>query len=251
LVEVQISTVDWQGDIEGWTCYFCGWSSRFMHESWCSLYDEEQDHSAILIALSYGDPTVAEEEIRQALTADARNAHHLSPRRVEEVVAGIYRDLGFDAVLTQASKDGGRDILLFSMPGKPGSHGIVEVKRHRDPVGVEFVRQLRGVQLREDVPLSILVSSSGFTAGAQLESRSANPRRLGYEMELREVAELLDAMDLTREPMMNVMARDRDRLNYRAWFSAQFDPKKFEWSMGNPVLRSGSDRTLAVGWWVH
>ena len=248
LVCSHVETADWQGDLDGLDCCFCGWSQWFMAESWCSLYDEEQHQQSILDEVQPNDPSLAESEIRQGLTADAERAQLLSPRRIEEVVSSIYRDLGYVSILTQRSRDGGRDLLLFgNSEGNAQEFAIVEVKRHRERVGVEFVRQLRGVQLRDGAPLAILVSASGFTAGAQIEAASPRATRHGFAMELRQISDLLAELGLTEEPMANLMATGRARADYRRWFESEFRASDREG--GNPVVTGGSPTTMVLGWW--
>ena len=248
LVDTHIVTVDWQGNIDGLDCYFCGWSQWHMAESWCSLYDEEQYQQSILEKIEADDPTAAEFELRAGLVADIARAQMLSPRRVEQMVSSIYHDLGYEAILTQESRDGGRDILLFRKTAGKEEFGIVEVKRHRERIGVEFVRQLRGVQLREEAPLAILVSASGFTAGAKIEAASSGPTRRGFVMELRHLSDLLAELGLTNEPLINVMAVGRGREEYHRWFASEFEADVSR-KGGNPLRSSGSDKTLVLGWW--
>jgi Restriction endonuclease len=245
LVDESVVTADWQGNVTGLNCYFCGWFQWYMAESWCSLYDEEQFKQAILIDLEPNNPSLVESEIRAALVADSKRSLLLTPRRFEEVVSGIYKDLGYRSVLTRSSKDGGRDVILWGKSSE--DNAIVEVKRYKDRIGVEFVRQLRGVQLREGAPRAILVSASGFTTGALSEAKHPGPARHGFVMELADISDLLSELGLTSEPLANISAIDRDRTPYRAWFAETFNSGTSH--TGNPQINSGGPETIVAGWW--
>jgi Restriction endonuclease len=218
-----------------------------MAESWCSLYDEEQFRQSILTELESSDTSLAESEIRAGIVAAPERALLLSPRRFEQVVAGVYRDLGYEAVLTRSSKDRGRDIILYGKVG--ATYAIVEVKRYKSRVGVEIVRQLRGVQLREGTDLAILVSASGFTLGAEREASDSRPVRRGYSMMLQDISDLLDQLGLTEEPLVNCMASSRERDKYRRWFGTTFDLTNDTGAVVNPTIRSGDTKTIVPGWW--
>lgn len=245
LVKTSVQTADWQGDLSGMDCFFCGWTQWHMEESWCSLYDEAQDRQAILLERTLSDPDLAISEIRAALSHSPSMAVELTPRRFEEVVHSVYRELGYDAVLTQQSKDEGRDLILFGK--SPKDFAIVEVKRYANRVGVELVRQLRGVQLREDAPRAILVTTTGFTAGAKKEAAHRVPARKGYAMELVLISELLSEIAVTHEPLADVMASGRGRENYRRWFNDTFQLSVRD--TVNPLVESGGPKTLITGWW--
>ncbi|HYD50449.1 MAG TPA: restriction endonuclease [Terriglobales bacterium] len=88
-------------------------------------------------------------------------------REFEEVVAELYAGLGYRVRITRYSKDGGRDIIADSVDAIP-MRTIIECKRLRGGkrVGVLPVRALLGVCSDERPSRSLLVSATGFTAGA-------------------------------------------------------------------------------------
>jgi restriction system protein len=94
----------------------------------------------------------------------------LSPRQLEALVAALYRELGYTVELTPPSRDGGRDVIAARQV--PGQCEVVEIecKTHTSPVGVSYVRQLRGVVERLGANRGVLVTISRFTRGAHEES---------------------------------------------------------------------------------
>jgi len=93
----------------------------------------------------------------------------LSPRGLEILVAALYRELGYNVILTPPSRDGGRDVIAARET--PGQREVIQIecKTHTSPVGVTYVRQLRGVIERHRANRGILVTIGRFTRGAREE----------------------------------------------------------------------------------
>ena len=103
------------------------------------------------------------------LSEDRNLIYRVSPREFEEIVAQVLQDDGFDTLLTQPTKDGGRDIIATKtgINGKPVVF-YVECKRYArtNKVSVDLVRALYGVQTADKVNKACLVTSSFFTRDA-------------------------------------------------------------------------------------
>lgn len=81
----------------------------------------------------------------------------------------VLQDEGFETELTQATRDGGRDIVATKYEmGKPIVF-YIECKRYgrRNSVGVSIVRSLYGVQTSDQINKSILVTTGHVTRGAR------------------------------------------------------------------------------------
>jgi restriction system protein len=106
------------------------------------------------------------------LTAGTEALYQLSPRELEVLAAALYRRLGYSVKLTPPSRDGGRDVIATRQA--PGQREViyVECKTHTSPVGVGYVRQLRGVTERHGANRGILMTIGRFTRGAREESGS-------------------------------------------------------------------------------
>lgn len=87
----------------------------------------------------------------------------LSATRFEQEVAVLFEGLGFAAIATPASHDGGVDIFLKI----DGAEILVQCKLHNVPVGPGPVRELYGVLMGRGSKSGIVVSPSGFTDGAR------------------------------------------------------------------------------------
>lgn len=94
----------------------------------------------------------------------------LGPRDLEELVAAVYEALGYNVELTRPSRDGGRDVV--GVRETLGQREVIEIecKSHTSPVGVEYVRALRGVIECNRTNRGVLVTIGRFTRGARKEA---------------------------------------------------------------------------------
>ena len=105
-------------------------------------------------------------ELREYLLKyyDARFDIH--PRKLEEIVADIFRNYGHRVELTAYSKDGGIGLFLLSGTDEPTA---VQIKRNKESrkIGVEEVDQFLGALLRSKLHNGIFVTTSSYTKGAR------------------------------------------------------------------------------------
>lgn len=105
----------------------------------------------------------------------------LSPRKFEELIAEILRDMGAEVQLTPAIKDGGRDILAHLTLPFAKLLTIVECKRYApgNPVGLDIVeRFMYTIDRRDNASFGLVVTTSNFTEGA-IEVERKYPGRIG------------------------------------------------------------------------
>lgn len=102
----------------------------------------------------------------------ARILGSLRPRALEEVTARLYESMGYTAELTPYTKDRGRDLIARREEPRRRELVVVECKTGK-AIGVNVVRQLRGVMEREQANKGVLVTTSKFTKGAVEEARTA------------------------------------------------------------------------------
>jgi hypothetical protein len=129
------------------------------------------------------------EELVKFLAAHPEYLRTLDPRRFEELVAELFRDFGYDVVLTPKSKDGGLDIRVMRKESVGTLLYLIECKRYAQekPVGVDIVRGLYGVATSERASGGLIVTTSHFTRGAK---EFADKNR--YQLSLRDYKDLLN-----------------------------------------------------------
>lgn len=127
---------------------------------------ESTADSAALVITSIDD------EVKQYLKKHPQKLYELSPRKFEELVASILKDMGFEVELTKATRDGGRDIIAHVRNAVSSFLTYIECKRYAadNKVGVGIVREVVGVHHIRKPAKSIIVTTSFFSAEAIKEA---------------------------------------------------------------------------------
>ena len=141
------------------------------------------------------------EELRRYLTDRFEARFDIHPRKLEEILASIFREHGFRVELTAYTKDGGVDLFLLRSPREGWI--AVQVKRNKESmkIGVEEIDRFLGVILRHDLYRGIFVTTSSYTKGAIRNCSAHSLLRRGYFLELWDSKKLLEAMRPEHEPL--------------------------------------------------
>jgi len=112
------------------------------------------------------------EELKCYFSRNPLKMYDLSPRKFEELIASIMEDMGFDVELTQATRDGGSDIIAYVKNAVCEYLTLVECKKYApdNKVGVGIVREVTGVHHIKNATKSIIVTTSFFTPDAIKEA---------------------------------------------------------------------------------
>jgi CheY-like chemotaxis protein len=115
-------------------------------------------------------------EIKKYLSLHPKRLYDLSPRRFEELVASILQDMGLDVQLTKATRDGGVDIYAYVRHEISDFIMLVECKRWApdNPVGIDVIQRLYGIQQTQQANKSLIVTTSYFTDPAKREAALHN-----------------------------------------------------------------------------
>lgn len=81
---------------------------------------------------------------------------------VREVFEKEFSKEGAEVKITQASRDGGVDAVIFDPDPIKGGKYIVQAKRYTNVVGVSAVRDLYGTVMNEGASKGILVTTSDY-----------------------------------------------------------------------------------------
>jgi len=114
------------------------------------------------------DLDVINDELIKYLTKHPEKMRDMTPRKFEELLASLYKNLGYKTTLTPPSKDGGFDILAARRDDVGQTITLIEAKKYSEDnkVGVEIVRGLHGVVDAERATRGIVATTSFFTKGA-------------------------------------------------------------------------------------
>jgi len=177
------------------TCNLCGWwTVSCIHDDLQKWPTVRNQYGAAAILRQF-DPTGLSEplsDVRRYLTAKYDSRFHVDPRRFEEVVASVFRDLGFHAAVTGYTGDDGIDIVLTG----PNDRQIgVQVKRSKNTIKVEGIRALMGALVVNNLTAGAFVTTSTFQRGARRTVDLAAIR--GIAIELVDATRFLDALRLS------------------------------------------------------
>jgi uncharacterized membrane protein (DUF485 family) len=86
---------------------------------------------------------------------------NMSGRDFEVSLAKIFKDNGYKTELTQASADGGVDIIIYENEQPV----FVQCKAYNKPVGVAVARELYGVMQDKNVEQGVIATLNGVTQG--------------------------------------------------------------------------------------
>jgi restriction system protein len=90
----------------------------------------------------------------------------VSPRDFEYLIAALFRKLGYEANVTQQSRDGGADIVCWKRDGMVTESMLIECKHRSGRVGADVVRQLAGAVSELGASKGVIVTSGSFTVPA-------------------------------------------------------------------------------------
>jgi restriction system protein len=155
-------------------CNTCGWWSLFqVYQGYHRRTLDMECYAGAIGSLLEFDPTdisLPLSEIRKLIAAKRDKVYGLSPRIFEEVVAGVFRDLGWSCRVTAYSGDDGIDVIL---DGKDGATVGVQVKRYkkRRKIEAEQIRSLAGALILNGHTRGVFVTTSSFRRGAKTTAR--------------------------------------------------------------------------------
>jgi len=135
---------------------------------------------------------VANQKLIEELRKRPESIFDLPPRKFEEVMAEILDDLGMEVELTQATHDGGRDILAHYDTPVGKILCLVDAKKNRKDrtVGVGLIRQLYGTLNHYKANSAMMVTTSTYSPFARSFQEEHK-----YELNLREYSDVVKWID--------------------------------------------------------
>lgn len=111
----------------------------------------------------------AQSRLIEAIGRYPAAVYSITPREFEEIVAEIFLRKGFEVTLTQATRDGGRDIIALHETMGIRSKLLIECKRYAPErkVGLAVVQRLYGVKVAEGATKALVATTSSFSKDAR------------------------------------------------------------------------------------
>ena len=181
-------------------CPLCGWAYR----RWQDYINEIPNYHAserILKSFEISSDRIALAELGTHLKKNFSDIYSISPYKFENLVADIFKNLGYSVEMTKKSHDGGVDIYILA--GGEKKIGIIECKRYKPErkVDITLVSKLLGTQLALDMKKAYLVTTSYYTAPAIKRSKSEAIVRHGFELSLLDASDILNYLKLYNEQL--------------------------------------------------
>lgn len=104
-----------------------------------------------------------QEYMRWLRSADMDALDRMTGIEFEHALAQLFTDLGYGAVVTQASRDYGADVVL----SRGGQKIVVQAKRYVGTLGLDAVQEASAARLHYGAVRAIVVTTSAFTGPAQ------------------------------------------------------------------------------------
>jgi restriction system protein len=180
-------------------CDACGWWQAVKKvildlpgHAYYSFTENIHVASAVLKGLDLSNISIPIDVIRDYLCAKYTDRFNLHPRLFEETVASVFRDFGFETEVTAYSGDDGIDVILRNESEQIG----VQVKRYKDKIAVDQIRELAGALVLNGLTKGIFVTTSTFQSGG--ESTSARFAEKGFPIELIDAPRFFDALRIAQ-----------------------------------------------------
>lgn len=134
---------------------------------------DEELYNDVELDLPSIEVMTIDDHIKAYFRKHPEKLYDLSPRKFEELVASIIKDMGFEVELTQATRDGGRDIIAYIRTEIASYLTHIECKRYApdNKVGVDIIRSVTGVHHMRNANKSIIVTTGFFTKDAREEAK--------------------------------------------------------------------------------
>lgn len=184
-------------------CWNCGWWRLIKNIYICArehqIWDIKFGCAGALRNLDVADINVPLQDVRKFLTVNYAKRINVNPRLFEELVADVFRGLGYLAYVTAYSKDGGIDIILKD---SNGSTIGVQVKRQKDAIEAEQIRSFVGALLLGDHTSGIYVTTSQYRSGATDAAYKSGEK--GIAIELLDAKRFYDALKIAQKIQANI-----------------------------------------------
>lgn len=106
---------------------------------------------------------------RKERLAATRDISSLSPAEFEAYVGVLFEKAGYRVKQTGGRGDRGIDLVV----SRNGKSRVVQCKRYGDDIGPGAVREFIGAMTNAQATRGFLVTTSGFTSGAEREARTS------------------------------------------------------------------------------
>jgi restriction system protein len=165
-------------------CNYCGWWKVMKNVNVCAeqwqIWDMYFGLSGRLKAFDVKDISQPISDISAYLTAKYEDRFEINPKTFEDVVASVFKNIGYNTVVTGYCNDGGIDVVL-NRDGI-GEFIGVQVKRYKAKIKAEQIRALAGALILAGHKKGLFVTTSDFHPGAIKAALTYSSKTLPIEL---------------------------------------------------------------------
>jgi HJR/Mrr/RecB family endonuclease len=194
-IRLQHILSDQLGQVSISICKFCGWAeASCVHssEDYRGTYETEMFSNGCLQTYNINERSAPIQFIINELEREPSQIYKLDPRKVEEIVAQAYLELGYETILTSYQGDGGIDVFVSNGKRLAG----VQVKRFREDrkITVKEIREIIGALVVSQVQAKsgIFITTSDYQSGCHGLAERAS--EVGHNIELKTTDELIQEL---------------------------------------------------------
>ncbi|MDT4737248.1 restriction endonuclease [Bradyrhizobium sp. WYCCWR 12699] len=213
-------------DFRGVACGVCGWWLIKLYRINNNPPADQEDGSgpdfvhgwswthATLREFDVADISTPIEDVQDYLLAKYDKRFDVAPRLMEETVGSIFRNMGWDVVVTCYSNDGGIDAILTK-----GTETVaVQVKRYKNTIGVEQIREFTGALVAEGITSGIFATTSTFSKGVRDHVEKVSKRMI--QIELLDAPRLYDALKIGRREKLKSIKEIFEMMEFQTIFDS-------------------------------
>ena len=101
---------------------------------------------------------------KSTIINESINLLEVNPFILEELVATLFRNMGYRVIETKKTNDGGIDCELYNDDPIMGGKVIGQVKRYKNNIDIPKLREFESVLRNSDAMKGIFISTSNFSA---------------------------------------------------------------------------------------
>ncbi|MFC0514491.1 restriction endonuclease [Mucilaginibacter angelicae] len=178
-------------------CRQCGWWNatleRDERSGYRMRYKTVNVAYGILKKLDLADVRHPVQEISDYLTINYATVKDVHPKKFEDVVGAVFRNLGYNSVVTNYSGDKGIDVVLHDSQSNLIG---VQVRRYKNKIEADQIREFTGALVLGGYTKGIFVTTSNYRSGA-VETAALSGTK-GFPIDLMNSEKFYDALKLSQ-----------------------------------------------------
>lgn len=179
-------------------CPICGW--WYIVEQSLSTYRIDGNYAfncygarGTLKKFDLADINQPIQDIENYLKVKYEDRYKVHPKVFEDVVASVFKNIGYISNITAYHKDGGIDVILYNNDGKKIG---VQVKRYKNSIQVSQIREFLGALVENDMSQGLFVTTSKFQKGAYKSIEKFSEKN--YKIDLIDSEKFYEALKISR-----------------------------------------------------